>query len=181
MVEGGAQIVPEEEILEALFAGHDAIQPLLRIQEDFRRRSAKPKRARAVGGVETMRGQADRRFGRGQAQAGAGNPGKARTLQTYRRSEKRNGAGQALAEFPDKQKDIKGAFEELKKNVFSGLVIHQGAAHRRARSERHSADYLRSRSSCRALTARRYLPAARLKPWSSRLSVRLPMSSVSTL
>ena len=42
MVEGGAQIVPEEEILEALFAGHDAIQPLLQIQEDFAGSSAKP-------------------------------------------------------------------------------------------------------------------------------------------
>ena len=35
MVEGGAQIVPEEEILEALFAGHDAIQPLLQLQEEL--------------------------------------------------------------------------------------------------------------------------------------------------
>jgi polyribonucleotide nucleotidyltransferase len=32
---------------------------------------------------------------------------------------------QALAEFPEKQKDIKGAFDELKRNVFRGLVIHQ--------------------------------------------------------
>jgi polyribonucleotide nucleotidyltransferase len=32
---------------------------------------------------------------------------------------------QALAEFPDKQKDIKNAFEELKRNVFRGLVIQQ--------------------------------------------------------
>ncbi|HEU5464771.1 MAG TPA: polyribonucleotide nucleotidyltransferase, partial [Candidatus Binatia bacterium] len=32
---------------------------------------------------------------------------------------------QALTEFPDRQKDIKGAFEELKRNVFRGLVIHQ--------------------------------------------------------
>src|SRR6185295_20227392 len=29
---------------------------------------------------------------------------------------------QALAEFPERQKDIKGAFEELKRNVFRGLV-----------------------------------------------------------
>jgi polyribonucleotide nucleotidyltransferase len=28
MVEGGAQVIPEDEILEALFAGHEAIQPL---------------------------------------------------------------------------------------------------------------------------------------------------------
>src|SRR5574341_1930612 len=36
MVEGGARIVPEGEILEAMFAGHEAIQPLLQIQEDLR-------------------------------------------------------------------------------------------------------------------------------------------------
>jgi polyribonucleotide nucleotidyltransferase len=32
---------------------------------------------------------------------------------------------QALAEFPERQKDIKGAFEELKRNVFRGLVIQK--------------------------------------------------------
>ncbi|TMA62367.1 MAG: polyribonucleotide nucleotidyltransferase, partial [Deltaproteobacteria bacterium] len=44
MVEGGAQIVPEGEILEALFAGHEAIQPLIQIQEQIRREIGKPKR-----------------------------------------------------------------------------------------------------------------------------------------
>src|SRR3970282_128559 len=37
MVEGGAQIVPEDEILEALFTGHEAIQPPLHIQEELKR------------------------------------------------------------------------------------------------------------------------------------------------
>ena len=44
MVEGGAQVVPEEEILEGLFAGHEAIQPLLEVQEEIRRALGKPKR-----------------------------------------------------------------------------------------------------------------------------------------
>ena len=44
MVEGGAQIVPEDQILEALFAGHEAIQPLLEIQEEIRRAIGKVKR-----------------------------------------------------------------------------------------------------------------------------------------
>ncbi|HLN83475.1 MAG TPA: polyribonucleotide nucleotidyltransferase, partial [Candidatus Binatia bacterium] len=44
MVEGGAQVVPEDEILEALFAGHEAIQPLLQIQEEIRQAVGKPKR-----------------------------------------------------------------------------------------------------------------------------------------
>src|SRR5215470_8961579 len=44
MVEGGAQMVPEDEILEALFKGHEAIQPLLQIQEELRRELGKGKR-----------------------------------------------------------------------------------------------------------------------------------------
>src|SRR5207248_4327829 len=44
MVEGGARMVPEDEILEALFTGHEAIQPLLQIQEEIRREIGKPKR-----------------------------------------------------------------------------------------------------------------------------------------
>jgi polyribonucleotide nucleotidyltransferase len=44
MVEGGAQTVPEDQILEALFAGHEAIQPLLEIQEEIRRAIGKVKR-----------------------------------------------------------------------------------------------------------------------------------------
>src|SRR5262245_39348373 len=44
MVEGGARIVPEGEILEALFAGHDAIQQLLQIQEELRREVGKARR-----------------------------------------------------------------------------------------------------------------------------------------
>jgi len=44
MVEGGAQMVPEDEILEALYAGHEAIGPLLQLQEDLRREVGKAKR-----------------------------------------------------------------------------------------------------------------------------------------
>src|SRR2546425_7595263 len=44
MVEGGARMVPDDEILEALFLGHEAIQPLLQIQEEIRREIGKPKR-----------------------------------------------------------------------------------------------------------------------------------------
>ena len=50
---------------------------------------------------------------------------------------------QALAEFPDKQKDIKGAFEDLKRKVFRDLSF-TGAAHRRPWSQGHPADHLRS-------------------------------------
>ena len=44
MVEGGASIVPEEGVLDALFQGHQAIQPLIDLQEKLREQLGKPKR-----------------------------------------------------------------------------------------------------------------------------------------
>ncbi len=44
MVEGGANGVPEDDILEALFFGHEAIIPILDAQEELRGLTGKPKR-----------------------------------------------------------------------------------------------------------------------------------------
>ncbi len=44
MVEGGAQIVPEDEILEALFFGHEQIQPILDLQDEMRAKVGREKR-----------------------------------------------------------------------------------------------------------------------------------------
>ncbi|MGD1026698.1 polyribonucleotide nucleotidyltransferase [Candidatus Binatus soli] len=44
MLEGGARVVDEEAILEALFAAHEAMQPIFAMQEELRRRAGKPKR-----------------------------------------------------------------------------------------------------------------------------------------
>src|SRR5260370_8136650 len=44
MLEGGAQIVDEEVILEALFAAHEAMQPIFAMQEELQRRARQPTR-----------------------------------------------------------------------------------------------------------------------------------------
>jgi polyribonucleotide nucleotidyltransferase len=44
MVEGGAAIVPEADMLEAIFFGHQAMQPLIAIQEELVAQLGKPKR-----------------------------------------------------------------------------------------------------------------------------------------
>ena len=44
MVEGGAAIVSEEDMLEAVFFGHAAVQPILTAQEDLRKAAGVPKR-----------------------------------------------------------------------------------------------------------------------------------------
>jgi polyribonucleotide nucleotidyltransferase len=44
MVEAGAKILAEEAILEALRVGHEAIQPLIDLQERMQREAGKEKR-----------------------------------------------------------------------------------------------------------------------------------------
>jgi len=44
MVEGGARMVPEELLLEAIFYAYEQLKPLLELQESLRRDAGKPKR-----------------------------------------------------------------------------------------------------------------------------------------
>src|SRR5712664_385916 len=44
MVEGGANMVPEAVLLDALFTAHEALQPLIALQENLQRLVGKPKR-----------------------------------------------------------------------------------------------------------------------------------------
>src|SRR3989441_3643037 len=124
MVEGGARMVPEDEILEALFAGHEAIQPLLQIQEEIRREIGKPKRHVPLAELNSGVVKRVEELALAKLKQAIEIPEK---LERYKRIGEVKGevVGQALQELPDKEKDIKGAFDELKRNVFRGLVIHQ--------------------------------------------------------
>ena len=124
MVEGGAQMVPEDEILEALFAGHRAIQPLLELQEELRRQVGKAKREVPLARLDPGVVRRVEELAAAKLKQALEVPEK---LERYKRiaEVKAEVVPQALTEFPDRQKDIKGAFEELKRNVFRGLVIHQ--------------------------------------------------------
>ena len=44
MVEGGCDFVSEEELLDAIFFGHESIQPIIELQEKLKESSGKPKR-----------------------------------------------------------------------------------------------------------------------------------------
>ena len=124
MVEGGAQMVPEEQILEALFAGHAAIQPLIEVQEQIRREIGRPKREVPLARLDQAILKRVEELALAKLKQALDVPEK---LERYKRiaEAKAGGVPQALSEFPDKQKDIKGAFEELKRNMFRGMVIQQ--------------------------------------------------------
>jgi polyribonucleotide nucleotidyltransferase len=124
MVEGGAKMVPEDEILEALFTGHEAIQSLLQVQEEIRQAIGKPKRqvplaeldASIIGRVEQL--------ALSRLQQAIEIPEK---LERYKQigEIKNEVVAQVLAESPQKEKDTKAAFEELKRNCFRNLIIQR--------------------------------------------------------
>jgi polyribonucleotide nucleotidyltransferase len=124
MVEGGAQMLPEDAILEALFAGHEAIQPLIQVQEEIRREVGKTKREVPLVELDHAVVRWVEELALAKLKQALEIPEK---LERYKRIAEVKGEVvlRALEQFPEKQKDIKGAFEELKRNVFRGLVIHQ--------------------------------------------------------
>jgi polyribonucleotide nucleotidyltransferase len=124
MVEGGARMVPEEEVLEALFTGHQAIQPLLDIQEEIRREVGKTKRQVPLAELDSAVVRRVHELASARLKQTLEIPEK---LERYKRIGEIRGevVTQALAEFPHQEKDIKGAFDELRKDTFRRLVIEQ--------------------------------------------------------
>ena len=124
MVEGGAKMVPEDEILEALFTGHEAIQPLLQIQEEIRREIGKPKRQVPLAELDAAMVRQVEQLALSKLQQAIEIPEK---LERYKQIGEIKGevVAKMLAEFPQKEKDIKGAFDELKRNCFRGLIIQR--------------------------------------------------------
>jgi polyribonucleotide nucleotidyltransferase len=124
MVEGSATMVPEDEILEALFAGHEAIQPLLEIQEQLRRELGKVKRQVPLAELDAGVVRRVDELAVAKLQQAIEIPEK---LDRYKRlaEVKSEVVTQAAAEFPGKEKQIKAAFDELKRKCFRGLVIQR--------------------------------------------------------
>ncbi|MGH7906877.1 MAG: polyribonucleotide nucleotidyltransferase [Candidatus Binataceae bacterium] len=52
MLEGGANIVDEEAVLEALFFAHESMQPIFEIQSELKRLAGKPKREFTAKGID---------------------------------------------------------------------------------------------------------------------------------
>ena len=124
MVEGGARMVPEDTILEALFQGHEALQPLLDMQEEVKREIGRVKRP--VPKLDRDNGllQRVRELAEDKIKEAIGVPEK---QERYKRLDgvKSEVLSQALLDQPEKEKEIKAIFEELKRDYCRQLVIQE--------------------------------------------------------
>ncbi|MGH7844995.1 MAG: polyribonucleotide nucleotidyltransferase [Candidatus Binatia bacterium] len=124
MVEGGAQIVPEDVILEALFRGHEAIQPLLDYQDEIKRAVGKEKRPVPIVQKDMAMFKRIEELARDRVVAAIAIPEK---QQRYQRLDeiKAEVLSEGLAEYPEREKDVKTSFDELKRNHFRQQVVKE--------------------------------------------------------
>lgn len=122
MVEGGANIVSEEGVLEALYGGHEAIQPLIDVQEKLKGQLGKPKRAQ-------VKAEKDEAFA---ARVREVAEDKVRQAVTISDKLERNGRVEEIGrevleqlaeEAPGRENEIKGLFNDLEKNLVRALVV----------------------------------------------------------
>ncbi len=124
MVEGGAQLASEEDILEALFTAHAEIQPIIALQERMQAEAGKPKRQIP----EVIIDEA--------LKARVTELSREAILQTFQEPEKQvrhqileNTLQEVLTtlteEYEGREKEISGFFFDLEKTLVRDLVINQ--------------------------------------------------------
>jgi polyribonucleotide nucleotidyltransferase len=124
MVEAGANEVPEDLIVEAIKAGHEAMQPVIALQEEMRRQVGKPKSQYPSFAVSEGLRQvvADRLYGRIN-----------KVLDQTSEKEQRNKALDALEEEllaelggEYQERDIEEVFQDLLKAEVRKQILHEG-------------------------------------------------------
>jgi len=125
MVEGGADVLTEAQIQEALFFAHDSIQPLLDLQEDLARVAGKTKREVADPVVDTALVESVR---------SAVAPKLVAALAVSAKHDRYDALDAATAEAevafgaddPDRRKAVRGIVEKVKKEVVRSAIVKEG-------------------------------------------------------
>src|SRR5712671_3437683 len=122
MLEGGAHIVDEETILEALFTAHEAMQPLFAMQEELRKRAGKPKRAFVPKERDpAILAAVEKTIGGGIEKALATKGKKERAAATYSLSDKV--VAELGAKFPERNAEIVEACDYLVRTRVRAAIL----------------------------------------------------------
>ncbi|MGE0824482.1 MAG: polyribonucleotide nucleotidyltransferase [Candidatus Binatia bacterium] len=124
MVEGGAKVVPEEDMLEALFLAQDAIKPILDAQDEIARITGKTKRTFvAVPPDETLSNRV-RELEAGKLRAALLTTGKMERRESV--AAVKNEIKAALAEeYAEREKEIETALEARESETLRMLVVNE--------------------------------------------------------
>ncbi|MFI5395135.1 MAG: polyribonucleotide nucleotidyltransferase [Candidatus Binatia bacterium] len=125
MVEGGAKMLPEDVILDALFTAHKELQVVLDMQDELQQALGKPKRSITVTAFdEALFGQVGAQL-RPRVEAAFQVSGKHERAAAVRQAE-----GDVLAalaaEFPERARALREMCEEVKSRVMRRAIVAEG-------------------------------------------------------
>jgi polyribonucleotide nucleotidyltransferase len=125
MVEGGAHMVPESVLLEALFTAHESLQPLVALQESLRAQVGKPKRTVVAPSVDAELDRHVRERARPSLKAALARAGKHERYAALDAA--RDEVIASLADGgPDRTRQIGAIFDHLKKDVVRETIVQEG-------------------------------------------------------
>ena len=124
MVEGGSEFVSEEDMTEAILFGQEALQPMLKLQDELREAVGKPKRELPPITVDEellarVKEQAEGRLREVMTTAD-------KKLRQQRRREASKAVVEALREtYPDRAGEIKNMVHDLEKEMVRRMVLEE--------------------------------------------------------
>jgi len=125
MVEGGARLVSEEEILDGIFFGHRAMQPLLDMQDELRQAVGRIKKEFVPVEISQEIRQRVREMAREEMDRGLRIPQK-----TERRSRITEIMKQTLASvletFPEQEAAIRNCLDDMEKELAREMILREG-------------------------------------------------------
>jgi polyribonucleotide nucleotidyltransferase len=124
MVEGGAKMLSEDVVLDALFTAHREMQKILDLQDELRKALGKSKRTVVAPTVDTVLQKRVRDAALPKIRAAIETAGKHERSDAVRQV--RTDLLAALAgEFADKEREIKAFFEDAHYDAVRGLIVEQ--------------------------------------------------------
>jgi polyribonucleotide nucleotidyltransferase len=124
MVEGGAAIVPDDIMLEALFAAHEALQPILELQNELQRAVGKTKREVAVVEENAALRARVRSVGQPLLRTALETPAKHERAAKFDEAKAATIAA-LTSEFPGAEKEIAGEFSHLKYEAVRQMIVRE--------------------------------------------------------
>ncbi len=125
MVEGGAKMLSEDLMLDALFTAHEALQAILDMQDELQQAIGNPKRPFAAASFDAaLFAQVDRQL-RPKIQAAFQVSGKHERATAVRQA-KEEVLGALAVELPDRQHALKELAEEVERRVLRGAIVSDG-------------------------------------------------------
>ena len=125
MVEAGAKMVSETDMLEAIFFGHRAMQPLIELQEQLKETLGKPKRSFTPQGKDEALLAELERLALDRIRQVLTIPGKVERSNTMRalKAEIVESVGEAYA---DRKAEVYEAFSDIQKKASRRMILQEG-------------------------------------------------------